>query len=181
MDWNWMEFGLDGVDAIRVVVSSVIFYVGIILLLRIFGQRTLSSLSSFDLAAVIAIGAIVGRAILGDTPTLLAGVLGLSTMLILQALSGYSRRFGAIARIVNSPAVVLMAGPEILNDNLAKTHVDHDELIAKLRSAGIRNFSEVACVVLESTGQISIIRRGAPIDEEMLADAVGADRVPREG
>ena len=178
---DWMEYGLNGADAIRVVISCIAFYFGIILLLRVFGQRTLSSLSSFDLAAVIAIGSIIGRAILGDTPTLVAGVLGLSTMLILQAISGYSRRFGALARIVNSPAVVLMAGSEILNDNLARTHVDHDELIAKLRAAGIRNFDEVACAILESTGQISIIRRGAPIDEEMLADAIGAERVPREG
>ncbi|WP_025778883.1 DUF421 domain-containing protein [Brevibacterium sp. VCM10] len=178
---DWMEFGLDGVDAVRVVVSCVVFYVGIILLLRIFGQRTLSNLSSFDLAPVIAIGAIIGRAILGDTPTLVAGVLALATMLVLQALSGYSRRFGMLAKVVYSPAVVLMAGSEILTDNLARTHVDHDELVAKLRSAGIRNFGEVACVILESTGQISVIRRGAPIDEEMLADAIGAHRVPREG
>ena len=74
-----------------------------------------------------------------------------------------------------------MAGREILADNLSKSHVDHDELIAKLRSAGIRNRDEVACAILESTGQISVIRRGAPIDEEMLADAIGAHRVPCEG
>ena len=178
---DWMEYGLNGVDAVRVVISCVTFYFGIILLLRVFGQRTLSSLSSFDVAAIIAMGAIIGRAILGDTPTLAAGILGLATLLILQALSGIGRRFGVIRGVVNSPAVVLMAGREILTDNLAKTHVDHDEIIAKLRSAGIRNRDEVACVILESTGQISVIRRGAPIAEEMLVGVIGAERVPREG
>ena len=69
---DWMEYGLNGVDAIRVVVSCVTFYIGIILLMRVFGQRTLSSLSSFDVAAIIAMGAVIGRAILGDTPTLAA-------------------------------------------------------------------------------------------------------------
>lgn len=178
---DWMEYGLDGVDAVRVVVSCVAFYFGIILLLRIFGQRTLASLSSFDVAAIIAMGAIIGRAILGDTPTLAAGALGLATLLSLQALSGVGRRFGIIRNVVNSPAVVLMAGREILADNLAKTHVDYDEIIAKLRAAGIRNRDEVACMILESTGQISIIRRGAPIAEEILTGVIGAERVPRNG
>jgi uncharacterized membrane protein YcaP (DUF421 family) len=178
---DWMEYGFNGADAIRVVISCIAFYFGIILLLRIFGQRTLASLSSFDLAAIIAMGAIIGRAILGDIPTLGAGTLGLATLLILQALSGVGRRFGVIRAVVNSPAVVLMAGREILSDNLSRTHVDHAEVIAKLRSAGIRNRDEVACVILESTGQISVIRRGAPIAEEMLTGVIGAERVPREG
>ena len=78
---DWMEYGLNGADAIRVVISCIAFYFGIILLLRIFGQRTLASLSSFDLAAIIAMGAIIGRAILGDTPTLGAGTLGLATQI----------------------------------------------------------------------------------------------------
>lgn len=178
---DWMEYGLDWVDAIRVVASCVAFYFGIILLLRVFGQRTLANLSSFDLASIIAIGAIIGRSILGDTPTLVGGALALATLLILQAVTGAGRRFGLIRGVVNSPAVVLMAGPEMLTHNLAKSHVDRDEVVAKLRSAGIRNRDEVACVILESTGQISVIRRGAPIDEDILEGVIGAERVPREG
>lgn len=178
---DWMEYGLDGVDAIRVVVSAVVFYFGIILLMRVFGQRTLANLSSFDVASIIAIGAIIGRSILGDTPTLGAGALALATLLLLQAVTGAGRRFGLIRGVVNSPAVVLMAGAEILTDNLAKSHVDRDEVMSKLRSAGIRNRSEVACVILESTGQISVLRRGEPIDEDMLSGIIGADRIPREG
>ncbi|MGO2986375.1 MAG: hypothetical protein ACTIH7_16230 [Brevibacterium aurantiacum] len=53
---DWLEFGLDGIDAVRIVVSCIAFYLGIIILVRVFGQRTLASLSSFDLAAIIALG-----------------------------------------------------------------------------------------------------------------------------
>ncbi|MCM1011201.1 MULTISPECIES: YetF domain-containing protein [unclassified Brevibacterium] len=178
---DWMEFGLDGVDAVRIVVSCIVFYLGIIVLVRIVGQRALANLSSFDLAAIIALGAIVGRAILGDTPTLAAGVLAIGTLLILQALTGQARRYARIDGVVNSPAVVLMAGGEFLADTMARAHVDRAEVISKLRLAGIRQLSEVACVILEPTGQISVIRRGAPIDEDLLRGVVGADRVPREG
>ncbi|TSI19757.1 DUF421 domain-containing protein [Brevibacterium aurantiacum] len=177
---DWLEFGLDGTDAVRIVVSCIAFYLGIIILVRVFGQRTLASLSSFDLAAIIALGAIVGRSILGDTPTLFAGLLALATLLILQALTGKARRFHRIAGVVNSPAIVLMAGSELLFDNLARAHVDPAEVYSKLRMAGIRQRAEVACVILEPTGQISVTRRGVPIDDEMLRGVIGAERIPHE-
>lgn len=178
---EWTEFGLDGYDAVRIIISCVVFYVGIIVLVRVFGQRALASLSSFDLAAIIALGAIIGRSILGNTPTLVSGVLALATMLVLQALTGRLRRFGRIEGIVNSPAIVLMAGDEVLLDNLARAHVDRGEVISKLRMSGIRQYREVACVILEPTGQISVTKRGLPLDEELLRGVIGADRIPREG
>lgn len=178
---NWMEFGLDWVDALRIVLSCIVFYVAVIVVVRVLGQRTLSSLSSFDLAALIALGAIIGRAILGDTPTLVAGLLGLATLLILQAVTGLARRSNRISHTVNSPAIVLMAGSELVDENLHHAHVDAAEIYSTLRRAGIRQRSEVACVILEPTAQLNVIRRGAPIDEELLVDVIGAELVPREG
>ncbi|SEB66599.1 Protein of unknown function [Paramicrobacterium humi] len=176
----WMEFGLDWLDAVRVVVSCIVFYGAVLLLVRGLGQRTLATLSSFDLAAVIALGAVIGRAILGDTPTLFAGLLGLATLLVLQAATGQLRRVRRAANLVNSPAVVLMAGTELLEDNLASSHVVADEVYSKLRLAGVRSRAEVACVILEPTGQISVLRRGEMIDPELLQGVVGAERVPRD-
>lgn len=174
----WAEYGLDGVDAIRIVISCIVFYVGILLFVRLLGQRALTNLSSFDLAAVIAWGALIGRAILGDSPTLISGLLGLATLLALQALTGNLRRFRRAAQAVNSPAVVLMAGQELLPDNLARTHIQADEVYSRLRLAGIRNRAEVGCVILEPTGQISVLRHGAPLDEALLDGVVGAERIP---
>ncbi|GAB2531171.1 DUF421 domain-containing protein [Paramicrobacterium agarici] len=176
----WAEYGLDWIDAIRVVVSCIVFYGGVLLLVRVLGQRTLASLSSFDLAAIIALGAVIGRAILGDTPTLFAGLLGLATLLVLQALTGQIRRIKGATRFVNSPAIVLMAGNDLLVDNLARTHVVSDEVYSTLRRAGVRNTSEVACVILEPTGQISVLKRGELIEPEILRGVVGADRIPLE-
>ncbi|MCW4460073.1 DUF421 domain-containing protein [Microbacterium sp. MPKO10] len=176
----WAEYGLDWFDTIRVVVSCIVFYGGVLLLVRVLGQRTLATLSSFDLAAIIALGAVIGRAILGDTPTLFAGLLGLATLLVLQAVTGQIRRVRGASRVVNSPAVVLMAGSEILHDNLVRTHVIVDEVHSRLRQSGVRNASEIACVILEPTGAISVLKRGELIDTAMLRGVQGADRIPAE-
>ena len=46
---------------------------------------------------------------------------------------------------------------EILDDNLAKANVSRDELIAKLRQANALNFDQVLAVVLETTGDMSVL------------------------
>lgn len=174
----WEEYGLTWVDAARVVVSAIALYLVVLGLIRIMGQRTMASLSSFDLAAAVALGAVVGRAILGYTPTLVAGALGLVTLLVLQAVTGQLRRFRRVSGMINNRTFVLMAGDEVIQANLRRTHVSERELVARLRQAGIRHRTEVACVILESTGQISILRSGVLIEPRMLEGVAGADLVP---
>jgi uncharacterized membrane protein YcaP (DUF421 family) len=60
-------------------------------------EPTLAGMSSFDLAATIAVGAVMGRAVLGYTPTLAAGVSGMATLLALQAAFGVLRRSSRLA------------------------------------------------------------------------------------
>lgn len=174
----WNDIGLTWGDAIRVVLSAVALYALVLALIRVMGQRTMASLSSFDLAAAVALGAVVGRAILGYTPTLAAGALGLLTLLVLQALTGQLRRYSKGLALVNNKAFLLVAGGNFVPENLRRTHVSEQEITSKLRLAGIRSRSEVACVILEPTGQLSVLRAGVPIDPEFLQDVTGAELVP---
>ena len=54
------------------------------------------------------------------------------------------------------------------------------ELRSRLRQAGIRNTDEVAAVVLESTGAISVLRRGVLLDLALLRDVRGAEQMPSD-
>lgn len=87
-----MRLGLSWTDALIVVISAVGVYLAFLILIRIVGQRALAAMSSFDFAAAIALGAIMGRAVLGYTPTLAAGALGMSTLFALQLVFGVLRR-----------------------------------------------------------------------------------------
>lgn len=175
----WHDFGLTWADAGRVVLSAIALYVLVLVAIRVLGQRTMANLSSFDLAAVVAFGAVIGRAILGYTPTLAAGALGLVTLLVLQALTGQLRRFPRGRAAVNNKAYLLMAGDEFITANLKRTHVSESELLSRLRLSGVRNRSEIACVILEPTGQISVLRTGVPIEPDFLENVSGAELIPK--
>lgn len=174
----WDQYGLDWGDALRVVLSAAALYIFVLVLIRTLGQRAMANLSSFDFAAVVAIGAVVGRAILGYTPTLAAGGLALATLLTLQALTGQLRKFPRGRATINNKAYLLMAGSELIISNLRRTHVSENEVVEKLRLSGIRSRDEVACVILEVTGQISVLRAGIAIERDLLDNVKSAELIP---
>ncbi|WP_277453841.1 YetF domain-containing protein [Janibacter sp. DB-40] len=181
---DWAEVGerlwIEPSHAISVVLSAVGIYLAFLMLVRLFGARVLTGMGTFDAVVVITLGAVAGRVILGDPPTLAAGVIGLTCLFAMEAAVGELRRTIRGARWVNAGAVVLMAGDDVLLENLRAAHVTRSELNAALRHAGVRHHREVACVVFESTGRITVLRRGELIGPRMLAGVRDAHRVPAE-
>ena len=157
------------------VLSAVGLYVAFLIMLRLVGQRAFAAMSSFDLAATIAFGAVMGRAVLGYTPTLLAGLLGMATLLVLQATSGVLRRNSRLDRSLTASPILLMADGAVLRDQLRKTKIVEDELRQQLRLAGIHRYEDVAALILEPTGGISVLRRGETIAPELLSDVCGRE------
>lgn len=164
-------------EALAVVLSAVGIYMALLLLLRVVGQRAVASMSSFDFAAAVAIGAVMGRAILGSTPTLLAGVIGLATLFAMQVLFGLVRRGPRLQDALNNPPILLIAHGRLLRDNMRRAHVVEDELREQLRLSGVRRYEDVACMILERTGAVSVLLAGAPISQDLLADVHGASEL----
>lgn len=167
-------------EALAVVIGTAGMYVGMVVLIRVLGQRVLSGMSSFDAAAVIAFGSVIGRAALGESPVLAGGLLSLATLLAAQALLAQIRRRGGIHRSVSTPPVLLMAGSQVIEEHMRRCHVLPGELQSRLRLAGVRHHGEVAAVTFEPTGTISVLRRGEGVDPLLLSGVVGASLVPEE-
>lgn len=164
-------------EALAVMISTVGMYLAMLLLVKLIGQRMLGGMSSFDLAAVIAFGAIIGRASLGEVPELGGGLVALVTLVVLQAAAGALRVFRTGARIVTSTPVLLIADGEILHRQLRRTHVARGELASRLRLAGVHHPGEVYAAILEPTGAISVLRHGEPVDPFLFEGVLGADQL----
>lgn len=59
----------------------------------------------------------------------------------------------------------------------ARPKIVEDELRQQLRLAGIHRYDEVAAVILERTGAISVLRRGETIAPELLTGVRGHERL----
>lgn len=165
-------------EALAVVLATTGMYLAMVLLVRVLGPRMLGAMSSYDLVAIIAFGAVLGRAALGDVAVLGGGLVALLTLVGLQAVAGALRAVPFGARAVSSEPVLLLADGRVLEKQLRRAHVSPAELASRLRLAGVARYDDVAVALLEPTGAISVLRRGAPIDPELLSGVIGAHLVP---
>ena len=61
-----------------------------------------------------------------------------------------------------------MKGDKILHENLNKNRITEEDLMAKLREANVLRLEDVQAVVLEQTGDISVLHGDKDIDAQIL-------------
>lgn len=174
----WATLGIKPIEAVAVSLGALGIYLAILFLIRLLGQRSVASMTDTDTAAIVLLGAVGGRAVLGYTPTLVAGVIGLVTLFIIRLVVAWIRRYSAGMWVVGNRPILLMADGRIIEANLARTRIRRIEIYSKLRAAGVLRRDEVACAILEPTGDISILKHTDVIDPVLLESVVGREEIP---
>lgn len=152
---------------IQTLGGCIVIFILVIIITRIIGLRSFAKFTVYDFAITVAIGSIISSILTSSTSVThgfiaIAGLLGLT--FIFSVLQRKSRKINSI--ISNKP-LLLMQGPHILQQNLKRARVHEDQLIAKLREANVLNFNQVVAVIMETTGDISVLHRSTKEDDEL--------------
>lgn len=146
-------------------------------IVRLVGLRSFSKMSSFDFAVTVAFGSLLASVALSSS-SLVDGIVAASTLIAVQVVIAWGRSRWGLGTVVDNEPLLLMHQGEMLHDNLAKARVTADDVRAKLRAANVRCYDEVDAVVLETTGDISVLHGPGVFDPELLADVTGAHHNP---
>jgi uncharacterized membrane protein YcaP (DUF421 family) len=162
---------------IRGLFLSALALFWIILLVRLNGLRSFSKMTNFDFVMTIAVGSLLAGA--GQTTSwsaFLQTLVGMSALFIVQhAATRLRKSSNTVERIIQNQPVVLMRDGQILEEALAETRVAKSDLIAKLREANVLEFSMVRAVILETTGDISVLH-GSECSEALLQGTTRVDQ-----
>lgn len=162
-DWlftSWAQAGL-------VVLSAVVALISVITFIRIVGLRSLSKMSSFDFAVTVAIGSTIATTAATSTP-LANGVLAVAALLATQACISWLRRRTRFQQLVDNQPTLLMCESGFLDDAMRSCRITRGDILAKLRQSNVMSFDDVRAVVLETTGDISVLHGSGPLHDELL-------------
>lgn len=166
------DFHLSAAQAVNILFSGAVVYAAVITLTRVGGLRSFSKMSSFDFAMTVAIGSLIASSLLTRDPLLMPALVALAVVYLLQIVTGKLRaRFTAIERLVDNEPLLLMDGATIMDDNLRRAGVTRDDLRAKLREANVLRLEQVRAVIMETTGDVSVLHaadRDEQLDDELL-------------
>ncbi len=143
----------------QMLVIGALFYVTLVLLLRIAGKRSLAKMNMFDFVVTVALGSILANIALAGTP-LVDGILAIALLLSLQYLiSWLSVRSKAFDRLIKSEPALLFYNGNYIESALKKERVSEREVDENIRAKGFTGKSEVYAIVLETTGELTVIGR----------------------
>jgi uncharacterized membrane protein YcaP (DUF421 family) len=167
--------GASPTDIVVVVLSALSVYLAVIVATRIVGLRSFSKMSAFDFAMTVAIGSIIASVATGGVG-IVEGLLAIASLYALQFGVAWLRQRTEVMGIVDNRPLLLMHGTTILHDHLRRSRITESDLRAKLREAGILRFDQVHAVVLETTGDVSVLA-GGEVDPALLHDVIGREHL----
>ena len=143
---------------VRTVLTGVCAYAALILLLRVSGKRTLSKMNAFDLVVTVALGSTLASVLTSSDVSLAQGVVAFALLIGLQFLiTWFSLRSRRVRDLTRSEPALLAYGGHPFDSVLRRERITRGELDAAVRDAGIGALENVAAVVLETDGTISVI------------------------
>ncbi|HKK37972.1 MAG TPA: YetF domain-containing protein [Cryomorphaceae bacterium] len=157
----------------QTIVGAFLLLIAVLIFTRLVGLRSFAKFTVFDFAFTVAIGSIVSSTLTSST-TIVHGSVAIGALLVATYVaSALQKNFPTVGKIASNTPVLLMEGSQILEHNMKKAQISRSQLYAKLREANVLNFSQVRAVVLENTGDISVLHSSDASEElvkEILQD-----------
>jgi len=157
-------------DIVYSLLRAAIAIAAIIAFTRMNGLRSFSKMSGFDFAITVAKGSVLASAVMADTSRAFwTNVAAVAALFVVQGLiSRLRHRIPALQDVVDNSPLMLMENGEILEHNLRKGQVSHGDLMGKLREANALSFEAVRAVILEDTGDVSVLHGSGDLDARLL-------------
>jgi len=161
---NMFQIGLPLI--LEKVIRTILVYAALIVGLRLAGKRELAQLNPFDLVVLLTISNTVQNAIIGNDNTVVGGLVGVATLLLINYLVVrfiYSNN--KIEKIVEGQEEVIIDHGVVQKSALDRELISLAELEIAAHKQGINSLDEVERAVMEPEGGISFIT-SEPAPEE---------------
>lgn len=146
----WFEF----------IIRATAVYLVVFLLTRMSGKRSVGQHTPFDMLVIVLLGTAVQNSLIGEDTSLLGGLILAATLLLLNWLMGFatarSRRLHALTE--GTPVMLAREG-KVFWDQLRRCNVSPEDLDVAMRSSGCKGHYQIALAVLETSGEIAILKQ----------------------
>ena len=145
---------------LRILIVGPVAYAALVVMLRVSGKRTLTKLNAFDLVVTVALGSVLATVILSKSVPLLEGILALALLIGLQfAITWLSVRVGWVDKLVKSEPTLAFSNGSFLDGPLRRQRLTESEIVSAMRASGHPEAQDVAAVILETDGSLSVLAK----------------------
>jgi uncharacterized membrane protein YcaP (DUF421 family) len=143
-----------------IVARAIVAFVFILLLTRIVGRRELNTLEPFDLILLVTIGDLVQQGVTQNDMSVTGMLLAAGTIAVLTVVFSYLPwKWQRLRPLLEGEPVILIENGKVIEKNLRRNRLTHEEIAAEARSHEIESLDDVRWGVLETNGSVSFIKK----------------------
>ena len=143
---------------VRIIFSTLVIYLFIVIAIRLFGKKELAQLSVVDMVFILLISNAVQNAMVGPDSTLSGGLVAASTLFVMNYILKYLQyKFPKFGKAVEGDAIMLIYKGKVIDEHLRKAQITVDELLQAVREHGVPSVTKVDLAILEVDGNISVL------------------------
>ncbi len=140
------------------LIRTIIMYMVVVGVLRIMGKRQIGELEASELVVTIIISDIAAMPITNTEVPLVSNVIAIFILMILEIIVSFfafkNPRFRGI--IYGKPSTFFQKG-KFCQDEMLRQRFNVADVMEEIRGCGICNLSDVAFVIMETNGKVSVI------------------------
>lgn len=155
----------------RSLALTTIALLWVVMLVRVVGLRSFSKMTAFDFVTTIAMGSLLAAASGASSwKAFFQIVLAMAFLLMVQWLLARARiKSRRLRHLIANTPVLLMEDGVFCERALRQSRVAREDVLAKIRMANALELGAVRAVILENTGDISVLH-GDHLDEDVIRD-----------
>jgi uncharacterized membrane protein YcaP (DUF421 family) len=145
-----------------IVFRAIALFVFVWLVTRAVGRRELSTFEPFDLILIIVLGDLIQQGVTQNDFSVTGAMLAGGTMALMTVLfSWLGFRFTRLQPILEGDPVIVIERGQPIERNLRRNRITLEEVAAQARLNNIAHLADVEWAVLETSGQISFIKKSS--------------------
>lgn len=168
MEANWNQL-------LDLALTALVAYVGVVLIIRVAGNRALAKLNAFDFIVTIALGSILATTVVSAQVDLVTGMMGFGLLVAFQYLATLAiRRWSNAQKVAKAAPTLLLIEGRMLENALSRSRITAGDVFSAVRAAGYGDQSSIVAVVLETDGSLSVVPRSQVGDGSLLSNLRGS-------
>lgn len=154
---------------ITLIFKCFLFYMVIIIALRIMGKREVGELSVFDIVIYLVMSELLALSISNPKESVFKSLVPIFTLAFLQIIiSVILLKSKKLRDIFDGKAVIIIHDGQINQKTMKKERYSIDDLMSQIRDKDLCSPEEVAFAILENNGNLSVLPKKTCKDEEWL-------------
>lgn len=148
---------------IIICIRTFLIYIALLVAFRIMGKAELSKVSTFQMVVLFMIAELAAIPIDSPSASIINGITAIFTLLLLEVLFSFlSIKSNRLKNLINGHATVLIDNGKIHVKEMRRLRISIDDLLEQLRIEDCPSISDVAYAVMETNGELSVIKTVPP-------------------